>query len=104
MNIHVEHSEAGIVTVLINQPAKRNAMTLDMYRNLGLAFSELEGDDNVRCIVIRGAGNNFCAGSDIDSFETERNDREHARNYAEFTSAMTDFLCDSRHPTIACID
>lgn len=104
MSIRVERDAAGIVTILLDRPAKRNAMTLDMYRAFGAAFAELEGDDNVRCIVVRGAGNAFCAGSDIEGFDDERNGKEQARKYAEFTLAMTDCLRDSRHPTIACIE
>ncbi|MES2536057.1 MAG: enoyl-CoA hydratase-related protein [Pseudomonadota bacterium] len=104
MSIDVGRDAAGIVTILLNRPEKRNAMTMGMYRDFGTALTELDADDSVRCIVVRGAGNAFCAGSDIGGFDDERNGREQAREYAKFTLAMTDCLRDSRHPTVACIE
>ena len=103
MTIRLEHAEDGVVTVLIDRPAKRNALTVEMFRQFGEAFTTLDADDAVRCIVVRGTGGHFCAGSDIDGFDDDRDGREQARRYADFTVAMTDCLKLSRHPTIACI-
>jgi enoyl-CoA hydratase/carnithine racemase len=94
----------GVATVLMNRPQKRNAFTMDMYRRFGEIFAELDADDAVRCIVLRGAGGHFCAGSDIGSFGQDRDGRAQARAYADFTLDMTDRLKNSRHPTVAAIE
>ncbi|ODT54634.1 MAG: enoyl-CoA hydratase [Methylobacterium sp. SCN 67-24] len=104
MSIDLSRDDQGVVTVLINRPAKRNAFTMEMYRAFGAAFAELEADDGVRCVVVRGAGGHFCAGSDIGGFGEDRDGRQQARDYADFTLEMTDRLKDLRHPTVACIE
>ncbi|PLC50551.1 enoyl-CoA hydratase [Pollutimonas subterranea] len=104
MTIRMQRDEAGIVTVLFDRPEKRNAFTLDMYRQFGETFDLLEDDDSVRCIVLRGSGGAFCAGSDIGGFADERNGGEQARTYAQITLDLTDKLKLSRHPTVACIE
>ncbi len=104
MTIRMERDERGIVTVLMDRPAKRNAFTLEMYREFGDIFDRLNADDSVRCIVMRGAGGAFCAGSDIGGFDDNRSGAQQARDYAEFTLAMTDRLKLTPHPTVACIE
>jgi enoyl-CoA hydratase/carnithine racemase len=104
MSIETSRRPDGIVTVTMNRPAKRNAFTLDMYRDLGATFEALDADDAVRCIVLTGAGGHFCAGSDIGDFDEARDSVAQAREYADFTLAMTDRLKLCRHPTIAAIE
>lgn len=104
MSIELSRGENGVATVLMNRPAKRNAFTMEMYRSFGAIFAELETDDAVRCIVVRGAGGAFCAGSDIGGFSEDRDGRQQAREYADFTLEMTDRLKNARHPTVACIE
>lgn len=104
MTIMLSRSANGIATVLMNRPEKRNAFTMEMYREFGAIFAELDADDAVRCIVLRGAGGAFCAGSDIGGFSEDRDGRKQARDYADFTLEMTDRLKNTRHPTVACIE
>jgi enoyl-CoA hydratase/carnithine racemase len=104
MSIRLERREGGIATLMMDRPEKRNAFTLDMYREFGTLLSELEADDAIRCIVVRGAGGAFCAGSDIGGFEDDRDGRAQAREYADFTLDMTNRLRNTRHPTLACIE
>ncbi|OZI79625.1 enoyl-CoA hydratase/isomerase family protein [Bordetella genomosp. 2] len=104
MTIRTERGEHGIATVLFDRPAKRNAFTLDMYRQFGAAIDALDADDAVRCIVLRGAGGAFCAGSDIGGFGEDRSGAAQAREYADLTLDMTDRLKLTRHPTVACIE
>jgi enoyl-CoA hydratase/carnithine racemase len=55
----------GTATVTINNPAKRNAMTLSMWRQLPVLLGRLAADPRVRVLVLTGAGEDFCAGADI---------------------------------------
>ena len=61
----VSHLDGGILTLTLNRPEARNALTDEMAETLAreLAFAESSAD--VRCIVLEGAGKAFCAGGDV---------------------------------------
>ncbi|WP_329025064.1 enoyl-CoA hydratase/isomerase family protein [Streptomyces sp. NBC_00690] len=62
----VTHSVTdGVATVVISNPAKRNAMTGSMWRELAELLGPLAGDRDVRALVLTGEGGTFCAGADI---------------------------------------
>lgn len=58
-------SSGAILTVTLDRPAVRNAMSFAMVEDLIAVFDALEDTHEVRIVVIRGAGGNFCAGGDI---------------------------------------
>lgn len=58
----------GIATITLNRPAALNALTAEMMEGLIDASARFERDGEVRCVVIRGAGDNFMAGGDLKSF------------------------------------
>ncbi|MSP88596.1 MAG: enoyl-CoA hydratase/isomerase family protein, partial [Alphaproteobacteria bacterium] len=60
----------GIAVVTLNRPAKRNAVSLAMWRELGTIFADLARRADVRVAVLTGAGGHFCAGADISEFAT----------------------------------
>lgn len=55
----------SVATVTLNDPAKRNAVTLDMCEQLSATFDRLEADDKVKAVIITGAPPAFCAGADL---------------------------------------
>ena len=55
----------GTATVTIGNPARRNAMTVAMWRSLPVLLDALAADPTVRVLVLTGAGDTFCAGADI---------------------------------------
>ncbi|MEV0281933.1 enoyl-CoA hydratase/isomerase family protein [Streptomyces sp. NPDC050610] len=57
----------GIATVTISNPAKRNAMTAAMWRELPRLLRRCAADTDVRALVLTGDGNTFCAGADISA-------------------------------------
>ncbi|MFF8382721.1 enoyl-CoA hydratase/isomerase family protein [Streptomyces kanasensis] len=64
----LEHRVAdGVATVVISNPAKRNAMTADMWRAVPELLAELAADRDVRALVLTGDGDTFCAGADISA-------------------------------------
>ncbi|WP_211247559.1 enoyl-CoA hydratase-related protein [Cryptosporangium arvum] len=69
----------GIATVTLNRPAKLNAFTPGMAREIVAAFDATDADDAVRVVVVTGAGRAFCAGADLsggpDTFDPERPER-----------------------------
>ncbi|MGB3867398.1 MAG: crotonase/enoyl-CoA hydratase family protein [Xanthobacteraceae bacterium] len=56
-----------ILTITLNRPDKLNAFTLTMMDELIDAFDKADADDNVRAIIVTGAGRGFCAGADLSS-------------------------------------
>ena len=57
--------EAGVLTLTMNRPEARNAMSRAMNQALQEQLAQAEFDPAVRCIVLTGAGNGFCAGGDV---------------------------------------
>lgn len=54
-----------VATLTLNDPDRRNAMTLDMCAEVEAALDEVEADPNVRALIVTGAGKAFCAGADL---------------------------------------
>ncbi len=55
----------GVVTLTLNRPAQFNALSEEMLAALQSALDSISADENVRCVVIAGAGKAFCAGHDL---------------------------------------
>ncbi|MES2264858.1 MAG: enoyl-CoA hydratase-related protein [Pseudomonadota bacterium] len=96
--------DGDIATVTLNNPAKMNALNLAMWRDLGDAVAALSARDDVRCVVLRGAGDKaFAAGADVLEFAALRSNAEQARSYGEVTHAAMEAIAACRHPTVAMI-
>jgi len=94
--------DGAIVTITFNRPEKLNAFTIDVWRDLGTAFLELSEDDDVRCIVMRGAGEKaFSPGNDISEFETSRSNTQQATAYGQVMRRTIEAIANCRHPVIA---
>lgn len=61
----------GVATVTMNRPQVLNALDASMAGGLGDAFAELNDDDTVRAVILRGAGRAFAAGGDVARFHAE---------------------------------
>ncbi len=55
----------GICTLTLNRPEKRNAIDRELFKALRSHIRDLEGDETVGVVVLRGAGGHFCAGHDL---------------------------------------
>jgi enoyl-CoA hydratase/carnithine racemase len=64
----------GVATVVISNPAKRNAMTSAMWRALPPLLEALATDPDVQALVLTGAGDTFCAGADISTLREPGDD------------------------------
>ncbi len=93
-----------IATVSIDNPAKRNALTKAAWTQLAETMRGLSAEEELRCIVLRGAGvEAFAAGADISEFPHERADARQAKRYHEQVTEGIYAVRDCRHPTIAMI-
>lgn len=59
----------GIVTITLNVPEKMNSLTMKMRKELPRAIDEIARDDEVKVVIVTGAGRAFCAGSDLESLK-----------------------------------
>ncbi|WP_328187125.1 crotonase/enoyl-CoA hydratase family protein [Marinobacter sp. OP 3.4] len=59
--------DQGIATITLNRPDRLNAYNAKMREELLALFDETDADDNVKAVVITGAGRGFCAGADLAS-------------------------------------
>lgn len=94
----------SIATVTVNRPEKRNAMDIPTRKALYAAFEEVGEDDDIRAVVLRGAGEgSFIAGGDIDSFvEFDHMDGiEYGEKYAQ---GLYNYVADLNKPTVAAVD
>jgi enoyl-CoA hydratase/carnithine racemase len=97
----------GILTVTLNRPERLNAWTARMGRELIEAFDRADADDEVRAIIVTGAGRGFCAGADLaaggETFDYRARERAEAvprDNGGEFTLR----IFESTKPVIAAIN
>ncbi|MDA2955841.1 MAG: enoyl-CoA hydratase [Actinomycetota bacterium] len=67
-DIEVTRADA-IATVTINRPHRKNAVTGDMWAQLADTFRSLSVDADVRCVILTGAGGEFCSGADLAARE-----------------------------------
>jgi enoyl-CoA hydratase/carnithine racemase len=95
-----------ILTITLNRPERLNAWTAQMGRELMQAFDEADAEDEVRAIIITGAGRGFCAGADLGSggdtfdYRKRESDGPARDNGGEFTLRI--FRCCK--PVIAAIN
>ena len=59
----------GVALVTLNRPGKRNALSAGLVANLKTAMTEAENDTQVKAVLLRGAGKDFCAGADLSQLE-----------------------------------
>ena len=93
-----------VATLAFNRPAKRNAITLEMWKALPEVLHDLASDPELRVLVVRGAGDEaFASGADISQFQQVRSDVASARRYSRITDAADRALAAFPRPTIAMI-
>jgi enoyl-CoA hydratase len=93
--------DGPIATVTVNRPEKLNALDTKTARGMSDAFDMLSADDDLRVVVLRGAGDRaFGVGADIGEFREKRDDPSQARDYEDSWGTG---LANCRHPVIALI-
>ena len=98
------HVDGAIGWLTVNQPEKRNAVSLAMAARATEVIEQFSRDDDVRVIVLTGSGDAaFVSGADISEFEEKRNDATAAARYHLKSSQMYLAVKEIEKPTIAMI-
>ncbi len=94
----------GVATLTFNNPAKRNALSLDMRRALPAALHALQEDDDVRVVVLTGAGDrSFVSGADISEFAEQRTSVADRAEFDALSAAIGKAWHTLEKPVIAMI-
>lgn len=100
----VTDSADGVLDVLIDRPAKRNALSQAVLAELGETFRTHAADESLRLAVIRGAGERcFAAGGDVHEFDSLR-EPEAVRQMQAFSTASLDAVREFPVPVIAAMN
>ncbi len=98
----VGRKDGAVGHVIFNNPSRHNAVSLDMWQAMSAVIDEFLGDDEIRVLVVTGAGGKaFVSGADISKFESERATKEAVAAYAEASAAAYDGLYNFPKPTVA---
>ena len=93
-----------IATLTLDNPGKLNAIDLGMWQQLAENMATITSDRSIRCVVIRGAGDEaFAAGGDLEEFVTGRATLEQALHYHGQVASALNAIADCPHPTVALI-
>jgi enoyl-CoA hydratase len=96
--------DGAVGHIIFNNPARHNAVSLEMWQGLAQIMDDFEADDAVRVIVVSGAGGKaFVSGADISEFKEKRANEDAAAAYSRISEASRLRLQDTLKPTIAMI-
>lgn len=94
----------GIGWITFNNPARRNAISLEMWEGLGASLEAFQDSDDVRVVVMRGAGDKaFVSGADISEFDSKRGNAEQKKAYGEVAAHANRWLARIDKPLVAMI-
>jgi enoyl-CoA hydratase len=90
----LRRDEGALCTLTLNRPDKLNALDTATFEELDAHLAELEAQDSIGCVVLRGAGRAFCAGADLGDI---------AAATVTFKPMVIDRLAALPQPTIAAV-
>ena len=100
----IAHKQAGVGVVTFNNPLRHNAVSLEMWQAAKAMLDAFAADDDVRVVVLTGAGGKaFVSGADISQFASQRASEEATRAYDATTAATFSAIYEFPKPTIAMI-
>src|SRR5437016_8304487 len=96
--------EGSVGYVIFNNPERHNAVSLDMWAAAGKMLDEFRNDNNIKVVVVTGAGGKaFVSGADISRFATERSSEDAVARYNLVVERSYAAFHEFPKPTIAMI-
>ena len=100
----IGRKDGAIGWMIFNNPERRNAVSLEMWRAIPDVLAAFEADPEVRVVVFTGAGERaFVSGADISQFEAERSDSTAEARYSSASAAASAAMAGLSKPSIAMI-
>jgi len=106
---HIRYQVADrVATITLNRPDKLNAFTRQMRDELIAAFGEADRDDQVRAVIVTGAGRAFCAGADLSAgtgtFDYAKGEDAGAEDHRDGGGRVSLRIFESKKPVIAAVN
>src|SRR5688500_17017936 len=103
--IELERREDGVALLTLNAPERRNALTVEMAEALTAACEEIDADESLGAVVVRGEGGFFCAGGDRATLAEAGRDPAEDERYRGVSAIYRSFarVGELAPPTIAAI-
>ncbi len=100
----VAWTDGPIGWMIFNNPARRTAVSLEMWQAVGTILEAFQGDDGIRVVVMAGAGDKaFVSGADISEFESKRDSAAAAEAYGRVSAEARAWLARFDKPLVAMI-
>ncbi|HEY4746566.1 MAG TPA: enoyl-CoA hydratase [Steroidobacteraceae bacterium] len=100
----IAKKEGAVGWLIFNNPERRNAVSVDMWEAIPSVLAKFESDQEVRVVVLAGAGDKaFVSGADISQFENQRSSKEAVQRYEEIAEAAQARLQTLDKPVLAMI-
>jgi enoyl-CoA hydratase len=96
--------DGHVARVWFNRPHKRNCITVPMLHRLDEIITEIESDDEVRAVVVRGRGNTFSSGFDLDSLQSDFIGSSTAIDVAVVSAKVCDRFYNMPKPSVAVLE
>jgi enoyl-CoA hydratase/carnithine racemase len=96
----------GIATITLDRPDRLNALTFEIYAELRDTFAALESRDDVRVVIVTGAGKGFCSGGDVEQIigELLARDTRALLEFTRMTGALIRNIRALRKPVVAALN
>ncbi len=99
------HVDNGVGWMVFNNPARHNALSLEMWQAIGDILEHYAASDEVRVVVMRGAGGKaFVSGADISEFEEKRSNAKQQAAYNKIAGRASKWMNTFEKPLIALIE
>jgi enoyl-CoA hydratase/carnithine racemase len=97
---------AKVLTVTLDRPARKNALTFELYRELTELFASLQSDATVKAVVLTGAGTDFCSGGDVHEIigPLTQSSPEQLLEFTQMTGNLVKAMRACPQPIVAAID
>jgi enoyl-CoA hydratase/carnithine racemase len=100
----LSRKEGSVGYVIFNNPERHNAVSLDMWKMAGEMLDDFRSDNNIKVVVVTGAGGKaFVSGADISRFEKERSSEDAVKHYNEAVDKSYRAFHEFPKPVIAMI-
>ena len=100
----LSRKEGSVGYVIFNNPERHNAVSLDMWQMAGEMLDDFRNDNNIKVVVVTGAGGKaFVSGADISRFEKERSNEDAVKHYNEVVDKSYRAFHEFPKPVIAMI-